>query len=66
MSHLTTIAARAADLADQFGVDIEEPLARWQRAGGFEGGLNAAAWLSVAFLFARAIRDPRPVTLKDS
>jgi hypothetical protein len=58
MSLLATVAARAADLAARFGVDIEEPLARWQGAGGHEGGHDAAAWLSVAFLFARTLREP--------
>lgn len=65
MSFLATVAVRAADIADEDDLDIEKPIARWQDAGGFEGGLNAAAWLSVAFLFARYLRDPRPVTVSD-
>lgn len=59
MSFLATVAIRAADIADEDGL----PIARWQAAGGFEGGLNAAAWLSVAFLFARYLRDSRPATI---
>ena len=48
---------RAAELADQFGVDVEEALNRWQEAGGMDGGENSGTWLAVAFMFARHERS---------
>ena len=59
MKTLTVVMERAAEVADQFGVDVEEALARWEQAGCGVGGDDAGAWLSVAFLFSRQIRvDP--------
>ena len=57
MTLLATVAERAAEIADQFGIDIEEALARWEQAGSTEGGDDAGAWLSVAFLFSRQNRS---------
>jgi hypothetical protein len=47
------VARRAADLAVTHGPDIEEALRLWDASGGADGGRNAQAWLSVAFLFGR-------------
>lgn len=47
------IISRAADLAVTHGTDVEAALGLWQAAGAFEGGRNAQAWLSVAFLYSR-------------
>jgi hypothetical protein len=52
------VIRRAADLATTHGVDVEEALRRWEQAGGQDGGAEAGAWLSVAFLFARHVRSP--------
>jgi len=56
------VVERAAELADQFGVDVEEALIRWEVAGGQGGGEDAGTWLSVAFMFARHDRSPMPLT----
>ena len=53
MNTLGIVIERAAEIADQFGIDVEEALARWEQASCTEGGEDAGAWLSVAFLFAR-------------
>lgn len=52
------VIERAAELADQFGVSVDEALDCWVAAGGHDGGENAGAWLSVAFMFARQDRSP--------
>ena len=52
------VVEREADLADQFGVDIDEALNRWEMAGGQDGGEDAGTWLWVAFMFARHDRVP--------
>ena len=52
------VIERAAELADQFGVSVDEALHRWETAGGQDGGEDAGAWLSVAFMFARQDRSP--------
>ena len=51
------VIERAAELADQFGVSVDEALGRWEEAGGQKGGEDAGAWLSVAFMFARQDRS---------
>ena len=59
MNPIGLVIERAAEIADQFGVDVEEALARWEQAGCSVGADDAGAWLSVAFLFSRQIRaDP--------
>ena len=52
------VVERAAELADQFGVDVEEAFSRWEVAGGQDAG----TWLSVAFMFARHDRSTMPLT----
>jgi hypothetical protein len=47
------VMARAADLAVAHGADVDEAIRLWSATGGVEGGRNAQAWLSVAFMFAR-------------
>jgi hypothetical protein len=47
------ILIRAADLAASCGPDVDEAIRLWSAAGGIDGGRNAQAWLSVAFLFGR-------------
>ncbi len=59
MRILAIVAERAAEIAEQFGVDVEEAVARWEEAGSFDGGEDAGAWLSVAFMFSRQIRSDR-------
>lgn len=54
------VVARAADLAASHGPDIDEAIRLWSTAGGIEGGRNAQAWLSVAFMFARHHRITAP------
>jgi hypothetical protein len=54
------VIERAAEMADQFGVSVDEALERWCAAGGQEGGEDAGAWLSVAFMFARQARSSLP------
>ncbi len=52
------VVERAAELADAAGVSVDQALRRWEMAGGQDGGLDAGAWLSVAFLYARQNRSP--------
>lgn len=47
------VVAKAADLAASHGADVDEAICLWSAAGGWDGGDNAQAWLSVAFLFGR-------------
>jgi hypothetical protein len=54
---------RAAQLAAEYGPDVEEALCRWTDAGGMDGGADAKAWLSVAFLFSRQRRAAAPNTI---
>lgn len=59
MMILAIVAERAAEIAQEFGIDVEEAISRWEEARSVDGGEDAGAWLSVAFMFARQIRlDP--------
>lgn len=54
---IALVIERAAEIADQFGIDVEEALSRWAQAGCANGGEDAGTWLSVAFLLARQDRN---------
>jgi hypothetical protein len=43
----------ADQIDEQFGLDTEEALCRFEQAGGCAGGVDAKAWVSVAFLLSR-------------
>ncbi len=50
------VLRRAAEIEHEFGLDIDEALARWNRTGAEPTGDHSAPWLSVAFVFARRLR----------
>jgi hypothetical protein len=51
------VLRRAAEIENEFGPDVEEALARWEETGAQPTGDTSAPWLSVAFVFARRLRD---------
>ena len=51
------VIERAAEIAAEFGISVDEALVRWVAADGHDGGENASAWLSVAFVFSRQLRS---------
>jgi hypothetical protein len=57
MPLLIDVTARAALISKEFDEDVDEALARFEDAGGQDGGEEAVTWVSVAFLFGRSLRD---------
>jgi hypothetical protein len=51
------VLRRAACIEAEFGPDVDEALARWEETGAEPTGSASAPWLSVAFVFARQLRD---------
>jgi hypothetical protein len=53
------IARKAEDLEREFGPDVEEAISRWEETGASLREPNSSGWLSVAFKFARRLRNFR-------
>lgn len=51
------VLRRASELEAEFGLDVDEALARWEESGAQPSDTHSAPWLSVAFVFARKIKD---------
>lgn len=51
------VMRRASEIDAEYGPDVEEALSRWECTGAEGKGVTSAPWLSVAFVFARRLRD---------
>jgi hypothetical protein len=47
----------AAEIENEYGLDIEEALSRWEYSGASLKDTDSSVWASVAFLFSRKLRS---------
>jgi hypothetical protein len=51
------VVQRAAAIEAEFGPDVEEAMSRFEASGASLRNPDSWRWMSVAFLFARELRD---------